>query len=168
MSHLHVVSLCRYIKTGILHCNDRVLSLPALTSALSSSKLTRSHSPSPFPCFLLLPVAGQLTQKSDVYAFGVMMLELLTGSPAVGEEEGPHAAEQQPQRQHLSVALGPFLRPKKPDVSLFIDRRLKEMGYSEEGALKLAVIAKCCIREDPKNRPNMTAVVKFLDEVDVK
>lgn len=100
---------------------------------------------------------GQLTQRSDVYGFGVFLLELLSGRPAVVEVNAT-------EREHLTAQVKPFLRAKRPNLAAFVDVRLGQ-EYNREGALRVAVIAKCCLLDEPKKRPGMALVVKCLKEV---
>ncbi|CAI5510152.1 unnamed protein product [Closterium sp. Naga37s-1] len=95
---------------------------------------------------------GLLRQSSDVYAFGVFLLELITGKRAVSDTGQP-----------LTSWVFPLLDQKKPEIDLLIDSAL-ESSFDRDSALKIAVIAKFCIGEE-ELRPEMTAVAERLKKL---
>ncbi|CAI5479138.1 unnamed protein product [Closterium sp. Yama58-4] len=95
---------------------------------------------------------GLLRQSSDVYAFGVFLLELITGKRAVSDTGQP-----------LTSWVFPLLDQKKPEIDLLIDSAL-ESSFDRDSALKIAVIAKFCIG-DEELRPEMTAVAERLKKL---
>ena len=98
--------------------------------------------------------AGHLTAASDVYSFGVVLLELLTGRRSVDKTR--------PSReQNLADWARPMLKDSRK-LSRIMDPRLEGM-YSEEGAQQAAALAYHCLSHRPKNRPNMSDIVKTLE-----
>ncbi|KAF3794339.1 putative receptor-like protein kinase [Nymphaea thermarum] len=98
-------------------------------------------------------MTGHLTSKSDVYSFGVVLLEILTGRRSVDKKR--------PSREQNLVAWArPYLSDKRK-LHLLVDPRL-ELNYSVKGVQKVAQLACHCLNRDPKSRPSMDEVVKFL------
>ncbi|CDP03082.1 unnamed protein product [Coffea canephora] len=99
-------------------------------------------------------MTGHLTAASDVYSFGVVLLELLTGRRSVDKTR--------PSReQNLADWARPMLKDSRK-LSRIMDPRLEGM-YSEEGAQQAAALAYHCLSHRPKNRPNMSDIVKTLE-----
>ena len=107
-------------------------------------------------CFLLYLFfcKGHLTTKNDVYGFGVVLLEILTGRKAVDNNRSGG-------EQNLVQWAIPFLRDKSKVLRL-VDTRL-EGQYSRRGALRLAHVALRCINPKAKDRPHMHQVVELLE-----
>ncbi|KAK1362748.1 serine/threonine-protein kinase [Heracleum sosnowskyi] len=99
-------------------------------------------------------MTGHLSTKSDVFCYGVVLLEILTGRRAMDKSR--------PSREkNLTDWAKPFLKdPKKLDR--IMDPRL-EGQYSKEGAKKAAALAYQCLSHNCKSRPTMTHVVKTLE-----
>ncbi|XP_022897986.1 probable serine/threonine-protein kinase PBL3 [Olea europaea var. sylvestris] len=100
---------------------------------------------------------GHLTPKNDVYTFGVVLLELLSGKRAAGDENAGGADET------LVDWAKPFLTDSRK-VLRIMDSRLGGQ-YSKKEAQAIAAIALRCLSTDPKNRPAMTEVLEKLEQL---
>ncbi|KAI4382168.1 hypothetical protein MLD38_008166 [Melastoma candidum] len=100
---------------------------------------------------------GRLTSKSDVYGYGVVLLELLTGRPALEDETNGFVEET------LVEWAKPFLVDNRR-VLRIMDTKLCGR-YSNKEAKGAAALALRCLHSDPKNRPPMTEVVSTLEKL---
>ncbi|CAI5468661.1 unnamed protein product [Closterium sp. Yama58-4] len=91
---------------------------------------------------------GRLTVKSDVYAFGVVLLELLTGRHATDSDSG-------------SLAQWVWEESKVYTPSI-VDARIKD-GYSDKGGRKFFALARACINVNTEPRPEMSDVLSTLN-----
>ncbi|XP_041004215.1 probable serine/threonine-protein kinase PBL7 isoform X1 [Juglans microcarpa x Juglans regia] len=97
--------------------------------------------------------SGKLTMKSDIYSFGVVLLELITGRKALDVSHGRD-------RQLVEWAR-PIFNERNKYVQL-ADPLLR--GQFSESVLKKAVdVAILCLQEKANNRPSMQDVVAALN-----
>ncbi|XP_019447836.1 PREDICTED: lysM domain receptor-like kinase 3 [Lupinus angustifolius] len=111
--------------------------------------------------------AGVATQKSDVYAFGVVLLELLTG--------------EEPLKFRFDKNSGDFVKTSVIDTARYavdgggegsvegrlrkwVDRRLKD-SFPVEVAEKVTRVALDCVHVDPDKRPNMGRVAGKISKL---
>ncbi|KAG2324331.1 hypothetical protein Bca52824_007059 [Brassica carinata] len=99
---------------------------------------------------------GHLYVRSDVYGFGVVLLELLTGLRAL-DPTRPSA------QQNLVEWAKPILTQKKK-IQKMMDPRL-EHKYPIMAVTRTAALILRCLEADPKNRPPMDDVLRELEIV---
>ncbi|CAL5421393.1 unnamed protein product [Camellia sinensis] len=97
---------------------------------------------------------GKLTLQSDVYAFGVVLLELLTGRRAVDLNQGPND-------QNLVLQVRHILNDKKK-LCRVIDPEMRRGSYTMESIAMFANLASRCVRTESSERPSMEECVKEL------
>ncbi|XP_042516191.1 probable serine/threonine-protein kinase PBL16 [Macadamia integrifolia] len=103
-------------------------------------------------------MTGHLTPRSDVYSFGIVLLELLTGRKSL--EKFRPARE-----QNLAEWALPILSKKKKVLNI-VDPRL-EGDYPDKGVHKAAMLAYHCLNRNPKARPLMRDIVDSLEPLQV-
>ncbi|KAK7311325.1 hypothetical protein RJT34_09386 [Clitoria ternatea] len=102
--------------------------------------------------------SGKLTMKSDIYSFGVVLLELITGRRAYDEACGPE--------RHLVDWARPMFRDKRSFPRL-VDPQLN--GQYPGSALMMVVeLTAMCLREEPRHRPDAGDIVLALDYLSTK
>ncbi|XP_058193219.1 probable serine/threonine-protein kinase PBL28 isoform X2 [Rhododendron vialii] len=97
---------------------------------------------------------GKLTLQSDVYAFGVVLLELLTGRRAVDLNQGPSD-------QNLVYQVRNILNDRKK-LRKVIDPEMSRSTYTMESIAMVANLASRCVRAESSERPSMEDCVKEL------
>uniref|UniRef100_A0A2C9W0U1 non-specific serine/threonine protein kinase n=1 Tax=Manihot esculenta TaxID=3983 RepID=A0A2C9W0U1_MANES len=96
---------------------------------------------------------GRLTMKTDIYSFGVLLLELITGHKAVDEING--------RQMHLVHWALPLLKDRGNFLKL-ADPLLR--GHFSISLLKKAVgVALTCLNENASRRPSSTELVTAMD-----
>nr|GME04653.1 probable serine/threonine-protein kinase PBL17 [Ipomoea batatas] len=99
-------------------------------------------------------MTGHLTARSDVYGFGVVLLEMLIGRRAMDKSR--------PSREHNLVEWARPLLTHSKKLFRILDPRI-EGQYSNKTAMKVANLAYQCLSQNPKGRPVMSQVVGILE-----
>jgi serine/threonine protein kinase len=99
---------------------------------------------------------GLLTPKSNVWSFGVVLMELITGrknlDPNYSKEE-----------RNIFSWSRPFLTDDS-HLCLIMDSRIKGRFPTKAARIVADIILKC-LRKDPSERPTMRDVVEALARV---
>ena len=101
-------------------------------------------------------MTGHLTTKTDVWSFGVVLLEVLTGKHSID-----------PRLPKCERKLEDWVKDfpiKSRKFSSIVDPRL-ERQYSISAARCIAKLANICLSKDPKDRPTMGQVVEILSHL---
>lgn len=101
-------------------------------------------------------MTGHLLVKSDVYSYGVVLLELLT-------ERKPVDMSMPPGQENLAAWAQPLLMAQE-GLPLLIDPMLVPDAPFDSMA-KVAAVASMCVQTDVSNRPSMGQVVQALNLV---
>ncbi|OMO76905.1 hypothetical protein CCACVL1_15364 [Corchorus capsularis] len=101
---------------------------------------------------------GDVSPKVDVYAFGVVLFELISAREAVVKTN-----EEVTESVGLVALFEDVLDQSDPreDLQKLIDPRLGD-DYSFDAICKMARLAKACTQENPQLRPSMRSIVVAL------
>ncbi|KAK4493500.1 hypothetical protein RD792_005746 [Penstemon davidsonii] len=101
--------------------------------------------------------SGKLTEKSDVFSFGVMLLELITGRKPVDSDQS-----------YMDDSLVDWARPlltralEEGNFDALVDQRIKNDHNHNEMA-RMVACAAACVRHSARRRPRMSQVVRALE-----
>ncbi|XVF83108.1 hypothetical protein PTKIN_Ptkin16aG0106400 [Pterospermum kingtungense] len=98
--------------------------------------------------------SGNLNKKSDVYSYGIILFELITGQPAIVT------------RLRRRISILEWLTPivEKGDIRGIIDPRLPQGEFDVNAAWKLVEIAMSCAQPASMQRPDIGLVLTELKE----
>ncbi|XP_020537664.1 lysM domain receptor-like kinase 3 isoform X2 [Jatropha curcas] len=101
---------------------------------------------------------GDVSPKVDVYAFGVVLYELISAKEAIVKANGSNA-----ESRGLVALFEDVLDEPDPEEELrkLIDPRLGD-NYTFDSVRKMAQLAKACTQENPLLRPSMRSIVVAL------
>lgn len=102
---------------------------------------------------------NRLTEKSDVFSYGVVLLEMITGRPAIGNININEQMGQSSNHviQWVNSVLG------DGDVKSIVDTRLRE-DFDVNSAWKAVELAMACVSVTSTTRPPMNHMVNELKE----
>ncbi|KAL4360940.1 hypothetical protein GQ457_04G037130 [Hibiscus cannabinus] len=98
---------------------------------------------------------GHLTVQSDVWTFGVVLYEIITGRRTVERNR--------PTSEQKLLEWVKHFPPDSKRFSMIIDPRLRN-NYSFSAAQNVGKLAQSCLKKNAKERPTMSQVVESLKQ----
>lgn len=95
---------------------------------------------------------NRLTERSDVYSFGIVLLEIITGQPALQKRAGP---------VHIVQWVSPLL--EKGDIKSIVDPRVQG-NFDTNSVWKAVETAMACVPLNSNQRPTMSEVMMELKD----
>ncbi|KAK8507288.1 hypothetical protein V6N13_070075 [Hibiscus sabdariffa] len=102
---------------------------------------------------------GVVSTRMDVFSFGVVLLELVSGREAIDDEGKLLWAG-------VEGILDGNEERKVRKVKEFMDGSLLEQSLSMEGVMNVMAVAVSCLNKDPTKRPSMVDIVYALSKSD--
>ncbi|CAI9105044.1 OLC1v1003886C6 [Oldenlandia corymbosa var. corymbosa] len=102
-------------------------------------------------------IVGRASLKSDVFSFGVVLLELISGRKPIQTSDGKG-------EESLVIWATPRLQDSRRVISELPDPKLRGNFHVEEMQV-MAYLAKECLLLDPESRPTMSEVVQVLSTI---
>ncbi|KAE8718798.1 Proline-rich receptor-like protein kinase PERK5 [Hibiscus syriacus] len=99
--------------------------------------------------------SGKLTEKSDVFSYGVMLLELISGHKPVGSSYSEDSLVEWA-RPLLSRAL------EDGNFDSLVDPKLQK-EYNKNEMARMVACAAACVRHSARRRPRMSQIVRALE-----
>ncbi|KAK4396450.1 Leucine-rich repeat receptor-like protein kinase PXC1 [Sesamum angolense] len=109
----------------------------------------------------------RLSQKADIYSFGVLLLEVLTGR---APSEHPSPGRAQTEEEELTVDLPKWVHSVVRDewTAEVFDQELLRYKNIEEELVSTLHVGMACVVPLPEKRPTMGEVVKMIEEIRVE
>ncbi|XP_071074888.1 interleukin-1 receptor-associated kinase 4 isoform X2 [Dasypus novemcinctus] len=95
---------------------------------------------------------GEITPKSDIYSFGVVLLEIITGLPAVDEHREPQ----------LLLDIKEEIEDEEKTIEDYFD--LKMNDFDSTSVETMYSVASQCLHEKKNKRPDIKKVQQLLQE----
>lgn len=155
--HFGTAQLCGEVPELIDEGDDEGLDYQVMKrvgSAIGKFEGTRGYMSPEFQ------ITGVPTLKSDVFAFGVVVLELLSGEEPLKIDTGRDGFR----KVSLIETAREVVESEGGRLRQWIDRRLRD-SYPVEVAERLARVALECIQEDPGKRPDMGRVAGWISKL---
>ncbi|XP_076898353.1 lysM domain receptor-like kinase 3 [Bidens hawaiensis] len=110
---------------------------------------------------------GLATTKSDVYAFGVVLFELISGKEAITRTDA--VVKKNTERRSLASIMLAALKHSPDSMSMsglkdHIDPNLLDL-FPHDCVFKMATLAKQCVEDDLILRPDMKQIVISLSQI---
>ena len=99
-------------------------------------------------------ITARLNEKSDVYSFGIVLLELISGKPAIIGSHG--------NKDHIVQWVSPII--SRGEIRSIVDPRLEGDLINTNSAWKAVETAMACVPSISIQRPTMSEVVGELKE----
>ncbi|KAL7606226.1 hypothetical protein Lser_V15G20200 [Lactuca serriola] len=102
-----------------------------------------------------LSPADDFAMKSEIYAFGVVLLEMLTGMKVYDDER--------PLGKENLVEWAIMLLPDEVNLRTIMDPQLQYNVFPPKGAFKLAQLVSKCLHPKKEKRPSMKKILQVLN-----
>lgn len=96
---------------------------------------------------------GEITPKSDIYSFGVVLLEIITGLPAVDEHREPQ----------LLLDIKEEIEDEEKTIEDYVDEKMNDVDFTSIETMYS--IASQCLHEKKNKRPDIKKVYQLLEEM---
>ncbi|XP_010213831.1 PREDICTED: interleukin-1 receptor-associated kinase 4 [Tinamus guttatus] len=96
---------------------------------------------------------GEITPKSDIFSFGVVLLEIITGLPPVDEDRDPQ----------LLLSIKDEIEDEETTIEAYVDEKMND--WDAASVDKMYSVANRCLNEKKNRRPDIKMVQQHLQEI---